>query len=177
MGEAERTRLAEESRAWRCTVCGGKTNSEILEAQADGVDGAMFNSKAQIPDELRFGFKDEMQVEKKVENLQRGQATDVTADKTREKQIEYQTTPSSPILGTSGAAAATNPPSMAPVLSTSGTGVAEQARQQTAQPQPSAVSQPSAQSSPQEAIPGWIDKVIVGLVGTLLVMILKKLIT
>ncbi|KAL8679801.1 MAG: hypothetical protein Q9224_007005, partial [Gallowayella concinna] len=67
MGESERKRLATESRGWRCQGCGASTNEDTLveegkRCQEKEQDGGSLNAvpKEQVPDELRFGFRDEM---------------------------------------------------------------------------------------------------------------------
>lgn len=72
--DAVRRRLASESRAWRCTGCGGRTNEEIIkeceeaakaaeaEAEQDGGGGSSSKSKeVEVPAELKLGFRDEME--------------------------------------------------------------------------------------------------------------------
>lgn len=71
--EAVRKQLATQSRAWKCTGCGGRPNEEIIreceeaakaaEAEAEG-EGESSSRKAQeveVPAELKLGFRDEME--------------------------------------------------------------------------------------------------------------------
>jgi ubiquitin-conjugating enzyme E2 J1 len=65
--DAVRRRFAGESGAWRCGACGGgKTNREIMEEQEEVVrkveeeDGRK-REEVKVPEELRMGFKDEME--------------------------------------------------------------------------------------------------------------------
>ncbi|KAL2151804.1 hypothetical protein VTH82DRAFT_4987 [Thermothelomyces myriococcoides] len=66
-GEAVRRRLAAESRAWRCgACCGGKTNAEILaeceeRAKEAGLDGKGEQDEVKVPEELKMGWRDEME--------------------------------------------------------------------------------------------------------------------
>lgn len=160
MGEAERKRLAEESKAWKCTACGGRTNEEILNAQEVEGNDSTATSKAEIPNELRFGFKDEMQKNDKGDTAQPSTSTrkELGSIPAKTAQLPASMDDSSP------SAAVHGPPNPAPI--------------ENARPQPQQQSirtQLATQAPPQGAIPGWIDKAIVGLVGTLLVMIVKKL--
>lgn len=74
--DAVRRRLAGESRAWRCTGCGGRTNEDIIkeceeaakaaEAEEADQDGGGSSSKnkskeVEVPAELKLGFRDEME--------------------------------------------------------------------------------------------------------------------
>ena len=59
MPEKERRRLAGESKTWRCQGCGGRSNQDILKEEgAEGGEGK--GSKHVIPEELKFGFRDQM---------------------------------------------------------------------------------------------------------------------
>lgn len=73
--EAVRRRLAGESRAWRCSGCGGRTNEDIIkeceeaakaaEAEEGREGGAAAGSSkskdVEVPAELKLGFRDEME--------------------------------------------------------------------------------------------------------------------
>lgn len=75
--EAVRKRLAGESRAWRCSGCGGRTNEEIIKECEDAAKAAEQEEEAagggssssaikksnevEIPAELKLGFRDEME--------------------------------------------------------------------------------------------------------------------
>jgi len=167
MGEAERKRLAEESRKWRCTACGGQSNEEILNAQGeDGGDGTT-NSKAEVPEELRFGFKDELQKHEKDDTARTPSPIKGNADPSPAKLAQLPATSGEPSSSTA-VPQISSPLPETQHTSTSTPGVLPLPQQRLTQ------AQPAAQASPQEAVPGWIDKAIVGLVGTLLVMIIKK---
>ncbi len=147
MGEAERKRLAEESRGWRCTACGGKSNEEILDAQGEGGGDGTVNSKADVPEDLRFGFKDEMQKHEKDDSAQ-----STLGEPSSSIAVPQMSSPVTVIQPS-----ATPNPSVLPP-----------SQQRVSQ------GQPAVQASPRETLPGWIDKAIVGIVGTLLVMIIKR---
>ncbi|KAF3760157.1 UBC-like protein [Cryphonectria parasitica EP155] len=74
--DAVRRRLAAESRAWRCTGCGARTNEEIIReceeaaAAAESAEGAAGGASSssgggrkevEVPAELKMGFRDEME--------------------------------------------------------------------------------------------------------------------
>lgn len=159
MGEGERRRLAEESKGWKCNGCGGRNNEEILAAQEeDGGDHPRI-SKAEVPEDLRFGFKDEIPKETHVEPSQTiGPAKH--AERTTSTSLMSQRNPPSQINGP--ARTGTQVPPSPPT----------DARPTTLQGH---VNTPTlTRSLPQEAVPAWIDKAIMGLIGALLIMIIKK---
>lgn len=67
--DAVRRRLAGESRGWRCSACGGRTNEEIIKecedaakaAEAEAGEGSSKRNEVEVPPELSMGFKDEME--------------------------------------------------------------------------------------------------------------------
>lgn len=167
MGEAERKRLAEESKGWRCTACGGKSNEEILDAQGEGDGDRTANSKADVPEDLRFGFKDEMQKQEKDDSVQTTSLVEGNADGIRTKSAQFPATPGEQSSSTPVEQISSNPPATQPP-STPNPNMPPLSQQRVRQ------GHPAVQASPREAVPGWIDKAIVGIVGTLLVMIIKK---
>ncbi|MCJ1306292.1 hypothetical protein MMC08_009112 [Hypocenomyce scalaris] len=61
MGEQGRTRLARESRGWRCAGCGGRSNEEILKECEERAEHSKGGRKEEtVPDELRLGYRDEL---------------------------------------------------------------------------------------------------------------------
>ncbi|KAL8943793.1 MAG: hypothetical protein Q9211_000836 [Gyalolechia sp. 1 TL-2023] len=175
MGEEERKRLAAESRSWRCQGCGGTTNGEILKAEEERckeMEGSQGFAEAiattQVPDELRFGFRDEM-------------GKDETPAKGKEKQPlagnrsddKHETTPinrgenvqpvGSKDRGTSAPPISPMSPPPTPAISSA---------QATQQPLPTRNT--SDPSDPTNGVPGWVDKAIVGVVAGLAVMVAKK---
>ncbi|KAJ0117590.1 ubiquitin-conjugating enzyme [Diaporthe amygdali] len=67
--DAVRKRLATESRGWRCSGCGGRTNEDIIKecedaakaAEAEAGEGSSKIQEVEVPPELSMGFKDEME--------------------------------------------------------------------------------------------------------------------
>ncbi len=166
MGEAERRRLAGESRGWRCQGCGGRSNEEIMKEQEDEAGKEENGERKQeaIPEELKLGFKDEMGKE--------AQGSKPMA--TRENPIPASSkVPSftATSISSSSSALPPNPSLQASLPSTTNTLFSQPLQPQPRQPQPT----PTTQISTPEAVPGWIDKAIVGLVAGLGVMVIKKM--
>ncbi|KAI4170566.1 MAG: hypothetical protein LQ346_008844 [Caloplaca aetnensis] len=176
MGEEERKRLAVESRSWRCQGCGGVSNEEILKAEEErckeleGTDGsAKAGTKAEIPNELRFGFRDEMgkdaSAAKGKEREERPNdelaERDTTATDVRRESVHFagpedlRSLPS-PVPISSPPASTANP------------------IQPSGQPLPTRTT-PTPSGSFDNGVPGWVDKAIVGVVAGLLVMVVKKI--
>ncbi|KAL8721818.1 MAG: hypothetical protein Q9225_001573 [Loekoesia sp. 1 TL-2023] len=175
MGEEERKRLAAESRSWRCQGCGGSRNDEILRAEEqrckevdENHGSAKATAKEQVPDELRFGFRDEMGKDeapakgKEKEPLQGSQAdNDKNVTFNRRESIHYagpEGLPSStpPVSSISPPPASTIPPAQ-PI------------------PQPLPTRTASVASESSNGVPAWVDKAIVGVIAGLLVMVVKKI--
>ena len=169
MAESERRRLAQESKAWKCNGCGGQTNNEILNIkheQRDANGGSAF-----IPDELKFGYKDEMQKEDNPESAKtvRSETQEAAEASTKFTKPQDPSSTSHPPNNPSTSSSTdirsqTPPPPAVPPLS-----------QQPHSQSPAAVRSAAATGSlSQETLPGWIDKAIVGVLATLIVMIIKK---
>lgn len=120
-----------------------------------------------VPDDLRFGFKDEMQKEPHTDPS--GTASPTGQD-VQEPSVTSKN-PRTPLttVGSSDQDQEVNRP--------------EQVNQGQASPllnlQPPTLQRHAHapvmnQASPQDAVPPWIDKAIVGLVATLIVMVIKK---
>ena len=168
MGEAERRRLAEESRAWKCLGCGGRTNNEILRSQQE--EGATSSAAEIIPDELKFGYKDEMRAVSKAESPKPVQSEPQASEDDLEvlngtqqlPSVENSRKDSSINSSTSTSIGAQTSPSPAvPLLS----------EQRPLQPLQTIGVREAAS---QEAVPGWVDKAIVGVLATLIVVLIRK---
>ncbi|KAL9006765.1 MAG: hypothetical protein Q9188_000452 [Gyalolechia gomerana] len=170
MSEAERKRLAAESRSWRCQGCGGTTNGEILKAEEERckeMEGGQGSAKAiatdQVPDELRFGFRDEMgKDETSAKGKEKQPLTGNQADNKNETTVRGESVHSagSEDLGSSAPPISSMSPPPASAMST----------QQTLPTR--TTSNPSDSTN---GVPGWVDKAIVALVASLAVMIAKKI--
>ena len=172
MPEAERKRLAEESKIWRCSSCGGMTNDEILKAQQ--TEGGSTSGEGVIPDELKFGYKDQLRQENKNNKLtvvrSEGQQMGNVSRKSRHSRgtTSIDSSQSHPTVGSSGS---TSVPSHSSSL------LGDSASSQSQQPIHSAAAAgatPAVQRPSQDALPGWVDKAIDGVLATLTIMIVKK---
>lgn len=170
MSEAERKRLAAESRSWRCQGCGGTTNGEILKAEEERckeMEGSQGSAKAistdQVPDELRFGFRDEMgKDETSAKGKEKQPLTGNQADNKDETTVRGESVHSarSEDLGSSAPPMSSMSPPPASAMS----------MQQTLPTR--TTSNPSDSTN---GVPGWVDKAIVALVAGLAVMAAKKI--
>ncbi|KAI4273117.1 MAG: hypothetical protein LQ337_004847 [Flavoplaca oasis] len=173
MGESERKRLAGESRGWKCDQC-GSTNEDILREegkrceeleQKEGSTKAA--AKEQIPDELRFGFKDEMG---KAESLAKGRGKEQpsanggsdnnAADQQRSSEFSGRG------LNDTGPALEPLSPPPAPTIPPA----------QPLRHQMPTRTTPVPPSTPENGVPPWVDKAIVGVIAGLLVMLVKKIV-
>ena len=169
MAEAERRRLAKESQKWKCIGCGGRTNDEILNIKHDQRDAN--GGPAIIPDELKLGYKDEMQ---QVDSPESAKIVRSETQKAEEDSTKF-TKPQEP---SSNSHPQNNPSTSSSTDTRSQTSPSPAVPPLPQQPRlqsPAAVRLVAATgSSSQETVPGWIDKAIVGVLATLIVMIIKK---
>ena len=150
MPESERRRLAEESRAWRCLSCGGRSNETILVEEGGETVGEERRIVEAIPEELKFGFKDEMggsEGKGKGKESTQDQPSSVIAEAAPgSTSSEMPTAPRTPVPATPAA--------------------------QILRPQPTPT-RPAAR--PQlNGSPAWLDKTITGVAAALAVMVIKK---
>ena len=165
MGRGERERLAGESRGWRCGGCGGRRNEDIL--REEGGDGGE-RGVVTVPEELKFGFRDEMGGgdgggEKGPAQASSAGSTNPPAPKVTQP---IPTSSASTSSSTSTSAPSPQPtrtiplPSTAPVPPT---------QTQTLPP-------PARQGPvPSDGVPAWVDKAIAALVAALAFMVMRKL--
>ncbi|KAL9599732.1 MAG: hypothetical protein Q9219_003615 [cf. Caloplaca sp. 3 TL-2023] len=174
MGEGERKRLAAESCGWRCQGCGGTSNEEILKTEEERckeMEGDQTSAKEvtkdKVPDELRFGFRDEMGKPegsakgKEKAPLMEGQtddrSTNILNDRTKDgHSVEH---------GDPKSSTAPVPSNLAPAPA-----LATARAQSVHQPTPTRNPSPST-----DGVPTWVDKAIVGVSVGLLVMVVKKI--
>lgn len=173
MPDGERRRLAEESQTWRCMGCGSSTNQEILKLQKEEVIKAGDSTKKaeSIPDELRFGFKDEMTHSKDITA-----SAASTSEGSNSSHIVSAPIPS-----------ATEALTLHAEISDRRSGEARNRNQDgfTEQGRRPLVAVTQSQSpvtsvrmtAQQDTVPAWIDKLIVALTATLVIMVVKKLFT
>ena len=152
MNEVERKRLARESRGWKCSGCGGRSNEDIL--KEEGGDAGEGKAEQSIPEELKFGFRDQMAEGKK------GEVKEEAATPAATGAAAESTAASAP--ATIQAAPMNNQPSVP---------LAAPAVVQVQRP----MLAPTQRTRPDE-VPAWVDKAITGVVAALMVMIIKKII-
>lgn len=173
MGEGERKRLAAESRSWKCHGCGGSTNEDTLLEEARRCEEMERNggptkaaAKEQVPDELRFGFRDEMgkeqSKEKGKENEQPGGNDAKRDDVTEQRDNQHFVGPTN--LRSIPSPVSLSPPP-APTI----------APAQPLREQIPARTTSITQSTTDNGVPSWVDKAIAGLLAGLLVMVIKKI--
>lgn len=153
MPEKERRRLAGESKAWRCQACGGRSNEDILREEG-GEAGEGKENDHVVPEELKFGFRDQM-------------AAAESKDVAKDKGMQVVSTPASasaasPIPSTLSPPEAIPSTRTVPVASASHTSVP---------PLPTA----TTRQTQSDGVPAWVDKAITGLVAALAVMVIKKI--
>ncbi|KAL8930569.1 MAG: hypothetical protein Q9208_000439 [Pyrenodesmia sp. 3 TL-2023] len=166
MGEGERKRLAAESRSWKCHGCGGGSNEEILKAEEErckgleGTDGsAKAGAKEEIPNELRFGFRDEMG--KDISAAKGKEREPIPGDKVAEEDTtatDYRRE-SVHFAGPEDLRSLPSPVPISPSPAPANAPV-----QPVGQPLPTRTT-PSPTGSADNGVPGWVDKAIVGIVA------------
>ncbi|KAL8683750.1 MAG: hypothetical protein Q9186_000236 [Xanthomendoza sp. 1 TL-2023] len=174
MGESERKRLATESRGWRCQGCGASTNEDTLveegkRCQEKEQDGGPLNAvpKEQVPDELRFGFRDEMgkgQPGEKGKEKEQATGVDAKDKNIAEKRRNSQHLAGPVDLDSVPSAIPLSPPP-APTITP-----VQPSRQQIP-----TRTDPGPQATIDNGVPNWVDKAIAGLLAGLFVMVVKKI--
>lgn len=158
MPEKERRRLAGESKSWRCQGCGGRSNEDILREEG-GEAGEGKDNEHVVPEELKFGFRDQMA------------AAESSSDVAKDKGMQVVSTPAPDHSPASASAASPPPPTASPPMAIHPTRtVAVPSASHSPPPLPTAIRQ-----SQSDGVPAWVDKAITGLVAALAVMIIKKI--
>ncbi|KAL8952813.1 MAG: hypothetical protein Q9222_001285 [Ikaeria aurantiellina] len=173
MGEDERKRLAAESRRWQCRGCSKSTNEEILIEEGKRVqqmekDGGATETaaKEQVPDELRFGFRDEMGKEQMQE---KGKGKEPETANDSDKVPSHERRESQHFAGPEDLKSLPNSvpfsPPPAPTIAPA---------HPLRQPFPTRTTS-VPQASTGNGVPSWVDKAIAGILAGLLVMLVKKI--
>lgn len=166
MGKAERERLAGESKTWRCSGCGGRSNEDILKEEGGEVIEGKEN-KHEVPDELKFGFRDEMGKdeggESKKEVTERPESKDTSVPPGA--SVPPATMPAGPstavtVPPASSSSTALQPTRTIPVATTAQTPVHMA---------------PQIHQAQSDGVPAWIDKAIAALVAALAFMVMRKI--
>ena len=175
MGEAERRRLAQESKAWKCVGCGGRTNNEILKSQQE--EGATSSGAGIIPDELKFGYKDEMRAVSKAESPKSVRYEPQPSEDGPEALIDTQQLPSTDnSRKESSTNSSTNSSTSIPIRARTSPSPAVPPLSQQ-RPLQSLQTVRVREAASQDPVPGWVDKAIVGVLATLIVVIIRKFIS
>jgi ubiquitin-conjugating enzyme E2 J1 len=187
--DAVRKRLATESRGWRCSACGGRTNEDIIKecedaakaAEAEVGEGSSKAKEVEVPPELSMGFKDEMVKKAAAAAAETaGGSMEPTAQAVEDAETAelaegfVQTVPRAQLGG--GAASST-----AAELAQPGQSVTQPTRTVplpnaahiTAVPLQQAQLLQQQHTQNDRGVPNWIDRVIAALVVCLVGMILK----
>lgn len=157
----ERERMAGESRAWKCHGCGGSSNEDILKEEGgDAAKGKQ--SEPVVPEELKFGFRDQMAKSEGNENAK--QATD--SAKAVASPASMATTP------------ANAPPqiSMPPPLPITPPPQPTRTVARGPSTRPLQAVPPAIQPVQSNGVPKWVDNAITGLVAALILMVFKKIV-
>ena len=171
MPEAERKRLAEESKTWRCSSCGGITNDEILKAQ-QAEDGSNIGEGV-IPGELKFGYKDQLTNQNKADKPPAVRSEEQEIVNVSQNLIHNRgpkridSSQSTPTAGPLASNSVSSHSSSLP-------GDLASSHQQPFQAAAAVGAAPAVQRPSQDAVPGWVDKAIAGVLATLTIMIIKK---
>ena len=161
MSETERERLARESRGWKCKGCGGRSNEAILQEEgekaldADGAGAGAGAGEQKVPEELRFGFKDQMK--SPGEKLDKGKqkeeivspVVDARTEQPHPPQQEARREVVQSVAAPAGPALALHAPTR---TTTAGN-----------------------QRVSQDDVPAWIDKAITGVAAALALLVIKKM--
>ena len=158
MPEKERRRLAGESRAWRCQGCGVRSNEDILREEG-GEAGEGKENEHVVPEELKFGFRDQM-------------AAAESKDVVKDQGMQSVSTPAPDPSPASASADSAPPPTSSPPQTTHPTRTVPVASvSHPPPPLPTA----STRYTQSDGVPAWVDKAIIGLVAALAVMVIKKI--
>jgi ubiquitin-conjugating enzyme E2 J1 len=157
-----REKLAKESRAWRCAVC-GKANEEIMkETEEIWKERGEDVKKEEVPEELRLAFREELE----------GGKEGGTIDGKRKVEASAAMHSSA----TAGARSSQQAPTSPGPTRTIPASQTRQSLQPATPRQPPSPAQRSAQSLPaaREGLPKWIDAAIVGLAVALFLMVIRR---
>ena len=173
--DAVRKRLATESRGWRCSACGGRTNEDIIKecedaaraAEAEAGEGSSKANEVEVPPELSMGFKDEMEKKAAAQAVEDAETAELA-------EGFVQTVPRAQLGGVAASSTAAG-------LAQPGQSVPQPTRtvplpnaaHNTAVPLQQAQLLQQQHTLNDRGVPKWIDRVIAALVVCLVGMILK----
>lgn len=165
-----RRKMAEESREWKCAVC-GKSNEEILkESAAEAGEGE--RKEEIVPEELRLAYREDLGAEKKDTPVQEPPAGATPSDAAATSAKGKERAPDTPAVATPSSQPSLTPtptirlpPATAPPTTVQAPRRPETVRQALHQ---------QVGANTVEGVPAWVDKALFGLIGALLYMIARK---
>lgn len=187
--DAVRRRLAAESGAWRCGVCNaGKTNREImaeqdeivrkLDQEEEAADGGKRRAReeVEVPEELRMGFKDEMEKATAAAAVEAATAVAAREGDAGARMDEESALLAEGFVQTAPVVEAQPQGSDSAVLPARPTPAVPQPTRTVPLPAQQGVDQPAVQLQQRrinDGVPMWIDRLIVVLGVLLAAMVLK----
>lgn len=188
VSEEARRRYARESRGWKCEVC-GVTNEETMgecarrweEAREKGLVREGGN---EVPEELRLAYKEDLAGGEKEKGEESGSAPgildEVTTSPVQTRTDEgasagtgQDTTSGMVTTRTQHQPAAASPRTAGPASSIA---QATSSASTNTAPVPTRTITPTQVVSPDDGVPAWVDKAIFGVLLSLVLMILKRMI-
>ena len=169
MARGERERLAGESRGWRCGGCGGRRNEDILREEGGVGEGNGGGKECVVvPEELKFGFRDEM-------GEGEGERGDARMSTASSEASSAASNPPAPVitqpLPTSSTSSSTSASTSSPPSQPTRTIPLPS----TANVPPTQLIPPPIRQVPSDGVPAWVDKAIAALVAALAFMVMKKI--
>lgn len=186
-GDDVRRKLARESREWRCSGCGGRTNDDIIKeseeaarvAEEEAGAGSSKSKEVEVPAELKLGFRDETEkAAAAAAGPSGGASTETTAQSMDDAETAelaegfVQTVPRANLDDAASSMAASMARPGQTVLQPTRTIPLPNASHNTGVPVQQAQLQ-QRQITFNNGVPKWIDRVIAALAISLLAMILK----
>ncbi|KAI1496532.1 ubiquitin-conjugating enzyme/RWD-like protein [Biscogniauxia marginata] len=189
--DAVRTRLAAESKGWRCGVC-AKSNAEIIAEceerckalEAESGSAAAPRKEVEVPAELRMGFRDEMEKTKTGEGGGEAAGAGNGGDKEDAESAQLaegfvQTAPErveiAPRTSPQGITLPNPLPGAVPLARPAQGVPAPTGRVPLPDPAGQVTAQRPVHVDPNNGVPPWIDYAIMSLVVMLVAMLLKVL--
>ncbi|MCJ1232648.1 hypothetical protein MMC14_000601 [Varicellaria rhodocarpa] len=101
MTEEGRKRLATESRTWKCSGCGGRTNEEVLKEVEEICDGQEERKEEVLPEGLRLAYREEIDSQPGTPTTSRAFDTPSTFPERNALQVPSSSTPSTGLISRS----------------------------------------------------------------------------
>jgi ubiquitin-conjugating enzyme E2 J1 len=162
--EERRKSMAEESGRWRCGVC-GMSNAEIMADAEDRCRGAPQSQPVIVPDELKMGFRDEIEKSK-----ERQKAKEEEAETAAIAEGFVKTGPSDHSPSEAIQAASSHQPT--PIQETSPS-IPTQSIQTQTMPLPERPIEQIEGWRNDNGVPVWLDRLIVALIVFLVALLIR----